>query len=76
MPLPKIFDNISEKVSELANSAPAKDFEKNAKAAMGAAFNKMDLITREEFDIQRELLSQAQAKIAELEARLAQLENK
>lgn len=74
MPLPKIFDDLSAKVSEIANSAPAKDFEKNAKAAMGAAFNKMDLLTREEFDVQRELLARAQQKIAELEARIVQLE--
>ena len=74
MTAPKIFDDISAKLSDLANSAPAKDFEKNAKAIMASAFNRMDLVTREEFDVQRELLARAQQKIADLEARLAQLE--
>ena len=74
MTAPKIFDDISAKLSDLANSAPAKDFEKNAKAIMASAFNRMDLVTREEFDVQRDLLARAQQKIADLEARLAQLE--
>lgn len=42
---------------------------------LGSAFNKMDLVTREEFDIQQQVLIKTRTKLVELEARLAKLEN-
>ena len=42
---------------------------------LGSAFNKMDLVTREEFDIQQQVLIKTRTKLAELEARLDKLEN-
>ena len=44
------------------------------KAMLGSAFNRMDLVTREEFDIQQQVLIKTRTKLAELEARLAKLE--
>ena len=41
---------------------------------LGSAFNKMDLVTREEYDIQQQILIKTRVKLGELEARLAQLE--
>ena len=41
---------------------------------LGSAFNRMDLVTREEFDIQQQVLIKTRTKLAELEARLAKLE--
>ncbi|HEY5993612.1 MAG TPA: accessory factor UbiK family protein [Gallionellaceae bacterium] len=70
----KFLDEISSKLSELAASGPARDFEKNARALLAQGFAKLDLVTREEFDVQAALLSRAQEKLAQLEARVAELE--
>ncbi|MBD5804100.1 Membrane fusogenic activity protein [Azoarcus sp. Aa7] len=72
---PRFLDEIGAKLSELAASNPAKDFEKNAKALLGSAFGKLDLVTREEFDVQREVLAHARQKLAELEDRVVALES-
>ena len=70
----KLFDEISNKISETIAASPAKDLEKNVRAMMAATFSKMDLVTREEFDIQQEVLAQTRAQLAALENRLQQLE--
>jgi len=70
----KFLDEISAKLNELASSGPAKDFERNARALLAQGFAKLDLVTREEFDVQVQLLSRAQEKLAALEARVAALE--
>ena len=75
MPGPRILEELGAKLSELAASNPAKDFEKNAKAMLGTAFGKLDLVTREEFDVQREVLAHARQKLTELEERVAELES-
>ena len=61
-------------MSETIANSPAKDVEKNVKSMLGSAFNRMDLITREEFDIQQQVLIKTRTKLAELEARLTKLE--
>lgn len=71
---PKILDEIGAKVSELLANSPAKDLEKNARALLSSGFSKLDLVTREEFDVQREVLARTREKLAELEQRVAQLE--
>ncbi len=71
---PKILDEIGSKVSELLASSPAKDLEKNARALLASGFSKLDLVTREEFDVQREVLARANEKIIDLEHRVARLE--
>ena len=70
----KFFDEISAKLNEALASSPARDFEKNTRALLASAFAKLDLVTREEFDVQTQLLSRAQEKLAALEARVAELE--
>jgi len=50
------------------------DIEKNLKSALQAAFSKMDLVSREEFDIQAELLSRTRALLEELEKKISELE--
>ncbi|CAG4884057.1 Phosphoheptose isomerase [Georgfuchsia toluolica] len=70
----KFLDEISSRISQLAVSTPVAEFEKNAKALLSGAFSRMDLVTREEFDIQRELLAKAQEKLAALEAKISELE--
>ena len=54
--------------------SPAADLEKNLKALMSQGFTKLDLLTREEFDVQTEVLARTRAKLELLEARVAELE--
>jgi len=68
------FDQIAGKLSEIAANSPAKDIEKNVKAMASSAFARMDLVTREEFDIQAEMLSRAREQLGALEKRVAELE--
>lgn len=70
----KLFEEVSAKIGETIANSPAKDVEKNVKAMLGSAFNKMDLVTREEFDIQQQVLIKTRTKLIELEERLARLE--
>lgn len=70
----KIFDEISAKVGEVLASSPAKDMEKNARTMMASAFSKLDLVTREEFDVQQEVLARTREKLEALEVRLAAVE--
>ncbi len=70
----KFFDDIASKISEAIAASPAKDVEKNIRAMMGSAFNKMDLVTREEFEIQQEVLARTRETLTQMEARVADLE--
>jgi ubiquinone biosynthesis accessory factor UbiK len=70
----KMFEEINAKVSQIIADSPARDIEKNMRAVMGAVFTKMDLVTREEFDVQVELLKRTREKLDALELRVAELE--
>ena len=70
----KFLDEIAAKLNEAVSQGPARDFEKNARALLTQAFSRLDLVTREEFDVQAQLLSRAQERLAALEARVAALE--
>lgn len=70
----KIFDDLSAKLSEAMQSGPAKDIEKNVRALLMQGFAKLDLITREEFDIQAQALARTREHLTALEARVAALE--
>ena len=74
MSTPRLLDEIGTRLSELAASSPAKDLEKNVKALMSSGFSRLDLVTREEFEVQGALLSRALDQLAELEQRVAELE--
>lgn len=71
-----LFEEFQKNVSELISKSPAADIERNVKAFMGQAFNRMDLVTREEFDVQAEMLSRAQLRIEALEQQLHTLESR
>ena len=70
------FQDFQQKVMDLIKASPAADIERNIKALMGQTFNKLDLVSREEFDIQAALLQSLQARVDALEARLAQQADK
>lgn len=71
---PKTLDDLGAKLNALIAASPAKDFEKNAKAVMSGFFAKLDLVTREEFDIQAQVLARTREKLKELEARVDAIE--
>ncbi|WP_028452632.1 accessory factor UbiK family protein [Chitinilyticum aquatile] len=72
----KLFDEIAGKISDVIAASPAKDVEKNVRAMMSSAFTKMDLVTREEFETQQEILVRSREKLSELERRIAELESR
>lgn len=70
----KVLDEINAKVNELIARSPAKDLEKNTRAVLAAVFTRLDLVTREEFDVQQEVLKRTREKLTQLEAQVAELE--
>jgi BMFP domain-containing protein YqiC len=70
------FNDLQGKINQAIDNSPAKDIERNVKAMMTQGFSKLDLVTREEFDIQAQVLAKTRAKLEALEARVAQLETK
>ena len=71
---PRIFDELAHRVSALVAATPAKDVEKNMRALLTAALGRLDLVTREEFDLEREALGRARSRLAELETKIVELE--
>lgn len=72
----KLFEEIDRRMRDILARSPAADLEKNLQALLQSAFSRLDLVTREEFDVQREVLARTRAKLAELEAKLAELEGR
>ena len=70
----RLFEDLGERINEAFRNSPAQDFEKNLRALLASWFDRMDLVLREDFEVQKKLLENAQAKLAALEARVAQLE--
>lgn len=71
---PKLFEELNNRISALIAASPARDIEKNVKAILASVFEKMDLVSRDEFDIQSQLLARTREKLTALEARVAELE--
>lgn len=74
MDMNNFFNDLQGKINQVIENSPAKDIEKNVKAMMTQGFAKLDLVTREEFDIQAQVLSKTRAKLDALELRIAELE--
>ena len=72
----KLFEDIDRRMRDILARSPAADLEKNLRALLQSAFSRLDLVTREEFDVQREVLARTRAKLAELEAKLAELQKR
>lgn len=73
-PSPAFINDLVTKLGEILKQSPAKDIEQNLKAGLTAMLGKLDLVTREEFDVQTEVLARTREKLTQLEARLAELE--
>jgi BMFP domain-containing protein YqiC len=68
-------NEISNKIKEVVSSSPLGDVEKNLNALLKGMFTKMELVTREEFEVQAEVLRNTRQKLELLEVRLAELES-
>ena len=74
MDKPNFLNDMQAKINQALESSPVKDIEKNMKAMMSQGFSKLDLVTREEFDVQTQVLAKTRAKLEALEARVTELE--
>lgn len=72
----KLLDEISTKINDLVAQSPVKDVEKNLRVLLAGVFTRLDLVTREEFDVQQEMLLRTREKLSVLETKLAELEAK
>ena len=70
----KLLGELSARLAEMAASNPAKDFQKNVRGVLSSAFSRLDLVSREEYDVQVQVLARTREKIAALEAKVAELE--
>lgn len=76
MDKPHFLDDVQNKIQQVLENSPAKDFEKNVKAMITQGFARLDLVTREEFDIQAQILAKTREKLEALEKRVEALEQK
>ena len=74
MDMNSFFNDLQSKISQAIEQSPAKDIERNVKAMLTQGFSRLDLVTREEFVIQSQVLAKTRAKLEALEARVAELE--
>jgi ubiquinone biosynthesis accessory factor UbiK len=70
----KLLSELSARLAAMAAANPAKDLEKNFRGLLSSAFTRLDLVSREEYDVQTQVLASAREKLAALEARIADLE--
>jgi ubiquinone biosynthesis accessory factor UbiK len=69
-----LLSDLAARLAAMAAANPAKDLEKNMRGLLASAFTRLDLVSREEYDVQTQVLSRAREKLAALEARVAELE--
>ena len=74
MSKPNFFEDMQTRINQAIENSPVKDIEKNVKSMMSQGFSKLDLVTREEFDIQIAVLEKTRARLDALEQRVAELE--
>ena len=72
----RIFSEIDQRLREVFAQSPAADLEKNLRALLASFFARLDLVTREEFDVQRQVLLRTREKLANLEKQISDLETR
>jgi BMFP domain-containing protein YqiC len=70
----KLLSELSARLASMAASNPAKDLEKNFRGMLSSAFTRLELVSREEYDVQTQVLARTREKLNALEARVAELE--
>ncbi len=73
---PKVLEELSARLGAMVAASPAADIEKNARALLSGFFAKLDLVTREEFDVQAQVLQRTREKLKALEERVSRLESR
>lgn len=71
---PSFLSELQDKIHQVLQQSPARDVEKNLRAMLNQGFSKLDLLTREEFEVQAEVLARTRARLEALEKRVAELE--
>lgn len=69
-------EDLQKNVSDLIAKSPAADIERNVRSMMTQAFSRLDLVTREEFDVQADMLTRARAKVDQLAEQVQQLQTR
>jgi len=64
----QFFEDMSSKLNDAMSNSPAKDFEKNARALLAQGFAKLDLVSREEYEVLEQRLNKLEARLAALES--------
>ena len=72
----KTLDELAARIGKAFEASPAKDIEKNVKALLQSGLTRLDLVTRQEFEIQAEVLRKTREKVERLEARVTELETR
>jgi len=70
----RLIEEVNARLSELLAASPAQDIERNVKAVVASAFERLELATREELDVQAKVLARTREKLSALETRVAELE--
>ena len=70
----RLLDDLRSRIDAALRDSPAPEIERNLRAILASWLDRMDLVLREDFEVQKKLLERAQARLAELEARVAELE--
>ena len=70
----RVATEMQNKVGEAIRNSPAKDLEKNVRTMMTQGFQKLDLVTRDEFELQTKVLTKTREKLAALEAKVTEIE--
>jgi BMFP domain-containing protein YqiC len=69
-----MLEDLQQRIAALFSSSPAADVQKNLKALLMQQFARLELVTQEEFELQRQVLARTREKLEALEVRVAQLE--
>ncbi len=67
-------DDFAARIRKAFDTSPAKDLDRNLKALLQSGLSRLDVVTRAEFELQREVLARTREKLEALEARVAALE--
>ena len=76
MPQATLLDEVGARIREIVAAGPTKDLEKNLRAMLGTVFQRLELATRDDLEIQERVLARTREKLSALEARVAELEAK
>ncbi len=70
----KFIEQIGARISDAVAASPARDIDKNVRALLGSALGRLDMVPRAEFELQAQVLLRTREKLEALAARVAELE--